>query len=205
MTQSTHRRWFEVWGSEEAQNHFLKGLLLFFGVLCTVEGAALAVLGSRKPVVFAVTPGDTRPLRDELPVSELLEQEVRRTATAFLAARYTWEWGNIEGKISLAAKFVAPESLKTFLAELRQQAKAAREKRISQRLHVTELSIDLKAKSIRAAGDRILSIGGLKVASSLEVELKYELGLRTEANPSGVYIAGEVVTGDLQRRLKEPR
>ena len=55
----------------------------------------------------------------------------------------------------------------------------------------TDIKIDTKALTARIFMDRILSIDGLRAATLLTLDVNFEYGPRTEANPQGLYITGE--------------
>ncbi len=51
MIRKIERHWFEVWGTETAQNQFLKGLLALLLALLVTETLVILILGLRKPSI----------------------------------------------------------------------------------------------------------------------------------------------------------
>lgn len=191
MIRNIKRTWFEVWGTEEAQNHFLKALLVFFVIQNVALAVVVMALALRKPPIIAVSSTESRVLTVIPPKKEQLEAEVRRTVTGYVLAHYNWEWKSIDGVFREAARYVSPDFTKRFLAANQEQIRIAREKKVSQRFYLAEVTLDLKSKTVRVSGDRILLVEGLKAASVLSVEVQFDYGARTEENPEGVYIVGE--------------
>lgn len=191
MIRNIKRTWFEVWGTEEAQNRFLKALLVFFVSLCCTLSVALVILALRKPPLIAVSATESRVLTVIPPKAELLESEARRVVTGYITAHYNWEWAKIEDSFRGAARYVSPDFTKKFFAANQEQIRVAREKKVSQRLYIAETQLDLKRKTARVSGDRILLVEGLRATHPLSVEVQFDYGERTEENPEGVYIIGE--------------
>lgn len=196
MIRNIQRTWFEVWGTEEAQNRFLKAVLVFFVMLCCTQSIALVILALRKPPIFAVSQTESRILTVMPPKAELLESEIRRAVTGYVSARYSWEWEKIEDTFNTAAKYVAPDFTKKFLVANQEQIRIAKEKKISQRFYVASMKVDAASKTVRITGDRILLIDGLRATNSLVIEVQFDYAARTESNPEGVYVVGERVFND---------
>ncbi|MBI3557953.1 MAG: hypothetical protein HY074_16950 [Deltaproteobacteria bacterium] len=194
MIRNIQRTWFEVWGTEEAQNRFLKAILVFFVTLSCTQSVALVVLALRKPPIFAVSSTESRILTVMPPKPELLEAEVRRAVMGYVSARYTWDWQKIEETFNTAAKYISPDFRKKFLAANQDQIRIAREKKISQRFYIADTRADLAAKTVRIGGDRILLVEGLRATNPLLIEVQFDYGARTEINPEGIYIVGEKVS-----------
>lgn len=193
MIRNIQRTWFEVWGTEEAQNHFLKSILVFFIGLCLVQSIALVVLSLRKPPIIAVSSTESRVLTITPPNADLLASEVKRVANGYVSARYTWDWNKIEESFNAASKYVASDFTKRFLAANEDQIKVAKEKKLSERLYVAKMSVDLASKVATISGDRILVIDGLRAANPMMISLQFDYGPRTESNPEGIYVTGEKV------------
>lgn len=193
MIRNIKRTWFEVWGTEEAQNRFLKAVLVFLVTLCCTEAVTLMILALRKPPVIAVSTTESRILTVIPPNAELLESEVRRAVNGYLTAHYNWEWIKIDEAFKTASKFVHPDFSKKFLAANETQARVAREKKVSQRFYISESKFNLKEKTVSVTGDRILIVERLRATNPLSMVVEYDFGPRTEMNPEGVYIVGEKV------------
>ena len=194
MIRNIQRTWFEVWGTEEAQNHFLKAILVFFVSLCCTQSVALVILALRKPPIFAVSQTESRILTVTPPKAELLGAELKRVVTSYISARYSWEWEKIEETFGTAAKFVAPDFTKRFTAANQDQIHMAKEKKVSQRFYISDMNLDLPTKTVRVTGDRILLVEGLRATNPLIVEVQFDYAARTEVNPEGIYVVGEKVT-----------
>src|SRR3989338_2552632 len=103
MIRNIKRTWFEVWGTEEAQNRFLKALLVFFVVQNVALAVVVTMLAIRKPTVIAVSSTESRVLTVIPPKKELLEAEVRRAVTGYVTSHYNWEWTKIDDAFRTAA------------------------------------------------------------------------------------------------------
>lgn len=79
MIRKIERRWFEIWGAEEAQNRFLKYLLLVFCVVSIIELCVVTILAIRKPTLIAVGKDQTKWNISEEPSPEYLAREISRT------------------------------------------------------------------------------------------------------------------------------
>ncbi len=191
MIRNIKRTWFEVWGAEEAQNRFLKALLVFFITLCCTECIALVILAVRKLPVVAVSATESRVLTIIPPKAEFLESEVKRAVTNYMTAHYNWEWTKIDDAFREASRFVHPDFTKKFLVANDAQIRVTKEKKVSQRFYISESKFDLKAKAVTVTGDRILLVEGLRATNPLIVQVEYDFGPRIETNPEGVYIVGE--------------
>ena len=191
MIRKVERTWFEIWGTEEAQNRFLKSILLFLILVCCVEVIAIVILACRKPPVIAVSTTESRVLTVVPPRPELLESEIKRAVNGYVAAHYNWEWVKVDDAFKDAARFVHPDFTKKFLAANEAQIRMAKEKKVSQRFYASDTKLDSKAKTLKVSGDRILVIEGLRATNPMSIEIEYDLGQRTEENPEGVYITGE--------------
>ena len=191
MIRNVRRTWFEVWGTEQAQNRFLKALLVFFVAQNVVLFVMLGTLALRKPPLIAVSATESRILTVVPPKKELLEGEVRRAVTGYLNSHYNWEWEKIGEAFQLASHFVSPDFSKAFLMANQEQTRIARDKKVSQRFYIVNLGLELKTKTVRITGDRIILVEGLRAASQLAVDVQFDYGARTEENPEGIYIVGE--------------
>lgn len=191
MIRQSKELWFETWGTEVAQNRFLKFLVLVLLILMTVFAVALAVATMRTPPIFAVSTVESGLLRDTPPAKSLLENEAKRVVTEYLQRRHSWEPATIQPSIGKASRFVDESFRKAFLQANEAQVRIAVEKKISQKFYVSKIEVDLEKKTASVVGDRILNIEGLRAVNSLAFELKLRFGERTDSNPEGVYIVAE--------------
>lgn len=191
MIQRSKQAWFEVWGSEVAQNRFLKYLVVVLSVLSTVFAIALAAVALRSPQVFAVSTVESGALR-EVPIpKEYLTAEAKRIVTEYLQRRHSWEPKTVQASIGKASRFVDDSFRKAFLQANDSQIRIATEKKITQKFYVSAISVDLEKGVASATGDRLLTVDGFRAVNSLSFELKLRFGERTESNPEGVYITAE--------------
>lgn len=193
MIRNIQRTWFEVWGNETAQNRLLKGLLAFLAFILAVETVGLVQLALRKPTLVAVSPTETRILTVTPPKKELLETEITRAVQGYVNAHYNWEYSKIDEAFSAAAKYVDPGFVKSFLSANQEQAKLAKDKKLSQRFFIATTSIDSKAKKVRVDAERIILVDNLRAASPITVDVQFDFGDRTETNPEGIYVVGETL------------
>jgi hypothetical protein len=191
MIRKIERHWFEVWGTETAQNRFLKGLLALLIALLVLQTITIVILGLRKPSLIAVTPTQTGILKVEPPPQELLESEVNRVTREYIAKHYNWDWQRIEQTQKEAIKYVAPEFERAFSKANAEQVKVAKEKKLSQKYYVSDLTTDLQGKVVRVTGDRILLVEGLRATNPMILEVFYDNGPRTGTNPSGIYVTAD--------------
>jgi len=194
MIRNVMRPWYEVWGTEEAQNRFLKGLLAFFVVLSSVETIALTCLSLRTPILIAVTPTNSQALSIAPLPKDLLESEVKRAVSKYVGFHHSWEWSNIDAEMKKASLLVSPTLSSKFLERNGNQVKIAKEKKLSQKFFVGSVEIDLPAKIARVRGERILILEGLRAVNPMTLEVQFEYGARNEANPEGVYVTAEDLT-----------
>jgi hypothetical protein len=198
MIRNVERAWYEVWGTEEAQNRFLKAILVFFISLCLTQSVALIVLALRKPPVIAVSSTESRVLTVVPPREELVESEIRRAISGYVSAHYNWEWNKIDEAFNTASKYVDPGFVKGFVSANQEQAKTAKEKKISQRFYVSELKVDAKSKRVRVSGDRIILVESLRATNPLLLDVQFDFGSRSVSNPEGIYVVGEKLVSNTQ-------
>jgi hypothetical protein len=191
MIRKIQRRWFEVWGDEEAQNRILKYLLLLFAAFCAVELIVITALAFKKPLIVSITDEVTRPLQASDPAPSALAKELMRAITNYLKTRHNWEPATIEARTKAASQYVGPDFREKYLINTQEQIRLAHEKQVSQRLYPEEPQLDMKAKTATVHAERILIVNGIRAAQSLNLEISFTLGERSEANPEGVFITSE--------------
>lgn len=196
MIRKVSSKWVEVWGAEQIQNQILKGLLAFMVVLCAVQTMVVCLLALRSPVLIAVTNDKTQALAVVPPNDELLNAEIHRVLTVYAQRHHTWDWQNIDSRMSEASKMVASGYSDQFLQANAAQAKLAKEKKLSQTLYVTDLVLDLKGQTATLKADRIIVVEGLRAANPMTLRIGFEMGTRTAANPEGIYIKSEELVSE---------
>lgn len=191
MIKNVSSKWIQVWGAEQIQNQILKGLLAFVLILCAVQTTIVCILALKAPTLIAVTNDSTQVLAVVPPNEELLLKEIRRTLTEYAQLHHTWDWQTVDGRMIGASKMVASEYSEQFLRANASQAKLAKEKKLSQTLYVSDLTVDLKEGTATLKADRIIIVEGLRAANPMVLKIGFELGARTLNNPEGVYVTSE--------------
>ena len=183
MIRNIQRTWFEVWGTEEAQNRFLKAILVFFIALSITQSIALLILALRKPPIFAVSQTESRILTVTPPRPELLSAEVKRAVTGYVSSRYSWDWRRSKKPSVRASKYVAPDFTKRFIIANQDQIRIAKDKKISQRFYVAESECRFSGKGSSHHGRPHPSGRGAQGNEPLIIEVQFDYAARTEINP----------------------
>lgn len=191
MIRDARRKYFEIWGNEEAQNAFLKGVILILGSLVVIQSCALSFLAIRKPILIALGQSESRVLTLSQPSADILKSELDRVIRRYAEVHYTWDSTTVEKAHAEAAHYVGTEFVKGFQAANADQVRIAKEKKLSQRVFITDLVVDANISTAKLTMDRILMIEGLRAATNIVLEIKFEYGPRTVDNPEGVYITSE--------------
>lgn len=193
MIRNIKRTYFEVWGTEEAQNAFLKGLLCTICTLFVIQSIALIIVSLRKPTLVAVGKSESRVLTITPPSDELLQEELRRIVRKYVETHYSWDSTTIDKAHEQASKYVSEKLIKAFNSANADQIKIAKEKKVSQKVYVYDVAVDAKALSARVSSDRILIVEGLRATNPFILDITFDSGPRTDINPEGIYITGEKV------------
>ena len=191
MIRKIQRRWFEVWGDEEAQNRLLKYLLLVFAFLIAVELVTITALAMKKPLIISIGVDSSKVLSPKDPDANGLMVELIRVLKQYLRTRHNWDWTTIEARSKEAAAYVASEYRPKFFLNVQEQIRIAKEKQVSQKLFPEEPEIDLKEKKAEIVAERILILNGIRASQPMKFELGFSFGERTEVNPEGIYITSE--------------
>lgn len=191
--KSARSIWFEVWGTEVAQNKVLKGLLLGALALILILSTTTTILSVRKPVVIAVSSEETKLLEGKVPSDLIIQAEVKRVISGYLLNHYNVSPGTIDEAYSKAAKYVSDAFVKSFLSSNVAQIKIVKEKNLNQKLFVTDIQVDLKNEKAKVSAEKILILGELRSATSLQLEVGFTLGARTSQNLEGVYVTSETL------------
>lgn len=170
-------------------NQFLKVFSLSALVLVFMVLGAVMVMATKEPLVITLGPDGKAIERILVPK---VEDQVREGIKYYLEKRYQWEPENVKQKLKETENFIDPSTLKFFKAAVSNIEKFSIEKTVSQRVYPQNIEVNLSKKTALITGDRITTIQGLKAAGNLKLELSFELGSRTEANPWGLYIVKEI-------------
>lgn len=149
---------------------------------------AVIVMATREPTVVTLNAEGKDFERTALPKAE---DQIREGIRRYLEKRYQWQPENVTKKFKESEEFISPKSLKAFQGAVANVAKFSVDKIVSQRVYPEKIEIDLKKQIATIAGDRLTTIQGLKAAGNLKIELTFEYGPRTSANPWGLYISKE--------------
>ncbi|MBI4925854.1 MAG: hypothetical protein HY843_08020, partial [Bdellovibrio sp.] len=191
MIRKIERPYFEVWGNAESQNLILKWLLLIFCSVILIESISLVILGLRKPVLIAIGEENTAVFKVKSTTQETLEREAKRTLSGYIQNHYTWDSKNIDEHFAIAAHYVFEKQIQNFKLANAEQIRSAKERKLSQRVHVSELLIDMQVKAARVTMDRILDVEGIRAVTPLILDLSFDFGQRTKDNPEGIYVISE--------------
>jgi hypothetical protein len=196
MIRNIKRQYFEVWGSEEAQNVILKRLFIGLALVVGVESVTIAVIANRKPIVIAIADQKSEVLVVKSPSEAILRAELERTVKNYALTHYTWDYNSIEKAHKEAAKYISEKFQKAFLKTNDEQVHFVKEKKVTQKVYISGVSkIDPKELTARIRLDRIYTIEGLSGAAPIILDLKFEYGDRTDTNPEGIYITDEKLVG----------
>lgn len=169
-------------------NQFLKVFSVSALGLSLIAILLAFVLGTKDPLVLTLTPSASVLDRVEMPKAE---DEVRYAVKAYIEKRYKWEPANVTQRLREAETFVFPNAMKAYRSAVMNIVRFSTEKQVAQRVYPEKIDVNLERRTASISGDRITSIQGIKAAGDLRLELTFESGPRTKANPWGVYISKE--------------
>lgn len=169
-------------------NQFLKVFAVGSLTLCLGLLILVAILTSRGPLVIALTPQAGQLQKTAMPNPE---SEIREAIRAYVERRYNWDKESVDRNLDSAKAFVSPQFVQNFLQGVSNVRKFSKEKGVAQRAFVTSFAVDLKRNVVSIGGDRISEIQGIRAAGALNIDLSYQSGPRSEANPWGIYIVKE--------------
>lgn len=182
----------KVWADLAFQNRYLRLISLIALSLATISASLSASLAHRKPAVIALD-RCAQPLPTVESPSPAVEAEA--AARRYIAARYGWDSNTLGAGLKDAKPLIAARSTKAFDKTVRDLIDFGKGKTIAQRVYPTRIAVDVAHQVVKATGDRITEIQGMRVASVLQVALSYETGPRTFENPWGIYIVKEEEQG----------
>ena len=169
-------------------NQFLKVFALSALTLVFMVLAIILVIVFKEPQVITLNSDGKTIERVTLPKAE---DQIREGIRRYLEKRYQWEPEDVIKKLKESEYFITPQAIKAFQGAVANVAKFSIEKIVSQKIYPAKIEIDLKKQTALITGDRVTSIQGLKAAGNLKLELTFESGPRTQANPWGLYISKE--------------
>lgn len=169
-------------------NQFLK--VSTFSLLA-LTGLMLMILFyqvTKAPIVLSMTPDGSVYKDAPKPDPKI---EVERALREYLKLRYNWTPKTVATNVESARAFILPSTLKVYDSAMQNVVRFSSERMVAQRVYPEEVLIDLKKSLATISGDRITTIQGLKAAGDLKLELSFESGPRTIANPWGIYVSKE--------------
>lgn len=169
-------------------NQLLKVFSLLVIALLFMALGVVLVMATKEPLVITLGP-DGKAL--EKTVVPKAEDQIREGIKRYIEKRYQWGPENVVKKLKESEEFITPQALKAFQSAVVSVAKFSTEKIVSQKVYADKIEIDLAKKAAFITGDRVTTIQGLKAAGNLKLELSFESGPRTQANPWGIYISKE--------------
>lgn len=170
-------------------NQFLKVFSLLSLLTTVLAIATTSFLGMRDLPVLTLTPS-AEVLEATSPPKP--EREIEKALRSYIEKRYKWGPSTVRRKLGEAKAFVLPSYIKAYESATKGIEKFAVEKQASQRVYPADhMSINVEKKVASISGDRITTIQGLRAAGDLKLELSFESGPRTQANPWGIYVTKE--------------
>lgn len=169
------------------QNMNLKNLCLSLGVLLFLSVIANVFLSQKNTQIVALDAFGSI-AKVETKVTDL---QVESAVKEYLSFRYGWNHKNIEEELDKAKLFVHPSLVNSFSKSMMSTIKYVKEQKVTQRVYMKTIEVDLKKKIIKLVADRITDFDGLKAVTDLKLVLNFEIDTRSVVNPWGVYITKE--------------
>jgi len=175
-------------GELSHSNQFLKVFAVSALGAAIVALIAIVILATRPLEIAAFAPtGDTLE-RAEMPK---VEDQIRAAVISYIEKRYRWEPKTVKSRLLNAKAFIHSGSVRAYQEAAINIEKFSTEKLVSQRVYPVDVYVDLEKRVVSIKGDRVTVIQGLMAAGSLNLELSFEGGPHTAANPWGLYIVKE--------------
>lgn len=152
-----------------------------------LAGIIMSLVTDELPVITLDSCGNTK----EQTVLPKAEDQIREGLKYYLGKRYQWGPDNVVKKLKESEDFITPQAVRAFQTAVATVSKFSVDKIVTQRVYPDKIDIDLKKGTALVTGDRVTSIQGLKAAGDMRLELSFESGPRTKANPWGLYISKE--------------
>ncbi len=191
--------WFEIWGEAQAQNVFLKGVLVLFTVILLTETIALIAISLRAPLVFVSSEKSTHSLADTSPTDAILIAEATRVISNYIKLHHDWSSATISDNFHRASALISPRFIQDFKTSTATQTQIAKNKGLSQRFFISASHVDPTKRIATISGHRLLKVGTLYAASEMKINVSYELGARTQTNPEGVYVTSETLLNESKK------
>lgn len=177
-----------VWGDLAYQNQMLRAFSMLALLVTIMSISVTFMLVGRKPTIVTLdSQANLIPPTGQVAI----ELEAEKAARRYLDLRYTWLPSNQSTALTAAKNFVAPQSMKAFEKTVADLVAFSKGKNVGQRVYPTSVAVDAKDDRIKISADRFTEIQGLKAATYLRVNLIYQTGPRTIANPWGIYVVKE--------------
>ncbi len=169
-------------------NQFLKVFCLVLMVLNLICLGVIAYQVTRDPLILTFKT-DGSVFEEASPVTA--QNEIKKAIGSYLKLRYHWDPERVEKNIKLSENFILPTTIKAYQKATENVVRFSKERSVSQKIYPGSIEINLDKGLAFITGDRITSIQGLKAVGNLKLELSFENGPRTKANPWGLYISKE--------------
>ena len=193
MLKNVKRKYFELWADTEAQNLFLKVLLVFMLVFNLSLLVSTVMLALQKPYIISINKASS----SFLPITRKqtknqLNLEVNHAIKRFISIRHNWDSKGFKKSLNKASRLILPSWRKSFFNSSKRQLKEAGNKKIEQRFYISgDIVIDMSKNIALVRGDRILIVNGFRATQPMTFKLEYSFAKRTIDNPEGIYIKNE--------------
>lgn len=170
-------------------NHSLKLLMVGAYVVCIFSMTISLIQTLRRPIVLPLsyTGEKLKPLEGEPWSAHFVEEAIRE----YLDYRYSWSPADQAKHLSIAKLFISSGSISAFEKIAKELLQFSKDKRVSQRVYVTDMDVDMKQNVAHVIADRFNEIQGLKAASILNVKIYFERGKTSLENPWGLSVTKE--------------
>lgn len=111
---------------------------------------------------------------------------------SFTTRGYEWTPKTVETHLDKARHFISSKSFRAYEEATLKVISFSPQREVSQKAFPTNFKINIKNQVAQVTGERVTSIQGLKAAGDLKLELHFQSGLHTKANPWSIYISKEV-------------
>ncbi len=201
MLKNAKKKYFELWADTEAQNLFLKVMLVFMLVLTLSLLIATVTLSLKDPYIISINDANSNILPITQNQTEIqLNLEINRAIRRFIQVRHNWESKSFKKSLKKASSLVLPSWRKSFFRASGRQLKETENKKIKQRFYISDsIAIDLSKNIALIRGDRILIVNGFRATQPMTFKLEYSFSKRTSSNPEGIYIKNESLVSSIRQ------
>lgn len=170
-------------------NQFLKMFSVVSMLIVILMLTAMIMLISRPPEIITFDLKGKVIQSTELPDPKVLIEEAIKE---YIKHRYEWTPKTVENHLNKAKHFISSKSFRAYEEATLKVISFSTQREVSQKAFPINFKIDIKNQVAKVTGERVTSIQGLKAAGDLKLELHFQSGPHTNANPWGIYISKEV-------------